>query len=82
MVLAFAKALKEFGATIIYVANILGQTQTLPSAIYAFLLLPGGGMLPRFGLLLLSIFISGFAPTLSEWMASVRYAGYQPMTLF
>ena len=37
MVLAFAKAMKEFGATIIYVANIPGQRQTLPSAIYAFL---------------------------------------------
>jgi len=37
MVLAFAKAMNEFGATIIYVANIPGQTQTLPSAIYAFL---------------------------------------------
>ena len=37
MVLAFAKAMKEFGATIIYVANIPGQTQTLPSAIYASL---------------------------------------------
>ena len=37
MVLAFAKAVKEFGATIIDVANIPGQTQTLPSAIYAFL---------------------------------------------
>ena len=37
MVLAFAKAMKEFGASIIDVANIPGQTQTLPSAIYAFL---------------------------------------------
>ena len=37
MVLAFAKAMKEFGASIIDVANIPGQTQTLPSTIYAFL---------------------------------------------
>ena len=37
MVLAFAKAMKEFGASIIDAANIPGQTQTLPSAIYAFL---------------------------------------------
>lgn len=36
-VLAFAKAMGEFGATITFVANIPGQTQTLPSAIYAFL---------------------------------------------
>ena len=41
-VLAFAKAMGEFGATITFVANIPGQTQTLPSAIYAFLQVPGG----------------------------------------
>lgn len=42
-ILAFAKALGEFGATITFVSNIPGQTQTLPSAIYAFLQVPGGG---------------------------------------
>jgi molybdate transport system permease protein len=42
MVLGFAKAMGEFGATITFVANIPGQTQTLPSAIYAFLQVPGG----------------------------------------
>ena len=41
-VLAFAKAMGEFGATITFVANIPGQTQTLPSAIYTFLQIPGG----------------------------------------
>ncbi len=41
-ILAFAKAMGEFGATITFVANIPGQTQTLPSAIYAFLQVPGG----------------------------------------
>ena len=41
-VLAFAKAMGEFGATITFVANIPGQTQTLPSAIYSFLQVPGG----------------------------------------
>lgn len=41
-VLAFAKAVGEFGATITFVANIPGQTQTLPSAVYAFLQTPGG----------------------------------------
>jgi molybdate transport system permease protein len=40
--LAFAKAMGEFGATITFVANIPGQTQTVPSAIYAFLQVPGG----------------------------------------
>ena len=41
-VLAFAKAMGEFGATISFVANIPGETQTLPSAIYGFLQVPGG----------------------------------------
>lgn len=40
-ILAFAKAIGEFGATITFVSNIPGQTQTLPSAIYAFLQVPG-----------------------------------------
>ncbi len=40
-VLAFAKAMGEFGATITFVSNIPGQTQTVPSAIYAFLQVPG-----------------------------------------
>ncbi len=41
-VLGFAKAMGEFGATITFVSNIPGQTQTLPSAIYTFLQVPGG----------------------------------------
>lgn len=41
-VLAFAKAMGEFGATITFVSAIPGQTQTLPSAIYAVLQVPGG----------------------------------------
>ncbi len=41
-ILAFAKAMGEFGATITFVSNIPNQTQTLPSAIYAFLQVPGG----------------------------------------
>lgn len=41
-ILAFAKAMGEFGATITFVSNIPGQTQTVPSAIYAFLQIPGG----------------------------------------
>jgi len=41
-ILSFAKAMGEFGATITFVSNIPGQTQTLPSAIYSFLQVPGG----------------------------------------
>jgi molybdate transport system permease protein len=40
-VLGFAKALGEFGATITFVSAIPGQTQTVPSAIYALLQVPG-----------------------------------------
>lgn len=41
-ILGFAKAMGEFGATITFVSNIPGETQTIPSAIYAFLQVPGG----------------------------------------
>lgn len=41
-VLGFAKAMGEFGATITFVANIPGETQTLPSAIYSLTQTPGG----------------------------------------
>ena len=43
MILTFAKAMGEFGATITFVSNIPGETQTLPSAIYTFTQVPGGG---------------------------------------
>jgi molybdate transport system permease protein len=43
MILTFAKAMGEFGATITFVSNIPGETQTLPSAIYTYIQVPGGG---------------------------------------
>ena len=42
ILLAFAKALGEFGATITFVSAIPGETQTLPAAIYAYTQVPGG----------------------------------------
>lgn len=64
-VLAFAKAMGEFGATITFVSNIPGQTQTLPSAIYAFLQVPGGdGGALR--LVLVAIAVAMLALILSE----------------
>src|SRR3546814_7007254 len=42
MVLSFARAFGEFGATITFVSNIPGETQTLPTAIYVFTQVPGG----------------------------------------
>lgn len=67
-VLAFAKAMGEFGATITFVSNIPGQTQTLPSAIYAFLQVPGGDG-QAFRLVLVSIAVAMGALILSEWIA-------------
>ncbi len=67
-VLAFAKAMGEFGATITFVANIPGQTQTLPSAVYAFLQVPGGdGAAAR--LVIVAIVIAMGALILSEILA-------------
>lgn len=67
-ILAFAKAMGEFGATITFVSNIPGQTQTLPSAIYAFLQVPGGeGAALR--LVAVSVAIALGALALSEWLA-------------
>ena len=40
--LAFARSLGEFGATITFVSNIPGQTQTLPLALYSLVQMPGG----------------------------------------
>jgi len=41
-IMGFAKAMGEFGATITFVSNIPGETQTLALAVYSFLQLPGG----------------------------------------
>jgi len=67
-ILAFAKAMGEFGATITFVSNIPGQTQTLPSAIYAFLQVPGGESQAA-RLVLIAIAIAMTALLLSEWIS-------------
>ena len=67
-VLAFAKAMGEFGATITFVSNIPGQTRTLPSAIYAFLQVPGGEA-SALRLVAVSVFVAMAALALSEWLA-------------
>ena len=67
-VLAFAKAMGEFGATITFVANIPGQTQTLPSAIYTFLQVPGGDP-QAFRLVLIAIAIAMLALIVSEFLS-------------
>ena len=67
-ILAFAKAMGEFGATITFVSNIPGQTQTLPSAIYAWMQVPGGDD-RAFRLVLVAIAIAMAALLLSEWVS-------------
>lgn len=68
MILSFAKAMGEFGATITFVSNIPGETQTLPSAIYTFTQIPGGE-LAAMRLTLVSIVISMGALIVSEMLA-------------
>ena len=66
-VLGFAKALGEFGATITFVSNIPGETQTLSLAIYALMQTPSGDA-EAFRLIAISAAISIVAVVLSEWL--------------
>ena len=68
IILAFAKAMGEFGATITFVSNIPGQTQTLPTAIYAFLQVPGGEA-SALRLVVIAVAVSMAALLLSELVA-------------
>jgi molybdate transport system permease protein len=68
MILCFAKAMGEFGATITFVSNIPGETQTLPSAIYTYTQVPGGEA-GALRLTIISIFIAMAALVASEVMA-------------
>jgi len=67
-ILAFAKAIGEFGATITFVSNIPGETRTIPSAIYAFLQVPGGEAAAG-RLVIVAIIIAMAALILSEFVA-------------
>ncbi|MGH2340968.1 molybdate ABC transporter permease subunit [Segnochrobactraceae bacterium EtOH-i3] len=69
MVLAFAKAMGEFGATITFVSNIPGETQTLASAIYTFTQIPDGET-GALRLTLVAVAISMAALLISEWLAA------------
>ena len=71
-ILAFAKAMGEFGATITFVSNIPGETQTLPTAIYAYTQVPGGDP-QALRLTAISVMISLAALMASEVLA--RRAG-------
>jgi molybdate transport system permease protein len=68
LILSFARSLGEFGATITFVSNIRGQTQTLPLALYTFTQVPHGeGEALR--LCVLSVLIALVALICSEILA-------------
>ena len=67
VLLAFARSLGEFGATITFVSNIPGETQTLPLAIYSLTQSPGGDA-AIMRLCALSIVLSLAALAASEWI--------------
>jgi molybdate transport system permease protein len=72
MMLAFARALGEFGATITFVSNIPGETQTISAAIYTLTQVPDGDA-AALRLVLVAVCISLIALIASEWLA--RRAG-------
>jgi molybdate transport system permease protein len=71
-VLAFARALGEFGATITFVSNIPGETQTISAAIYTLTQVPGGDA-QALHLVVVAVLISLAALMISEWFG--RRAG-------
>lgn len=77
MLLSFARSLGEFGATITFVSNIPGETQTLPLAIYTFTQVPGGDA-QAMRLCVIAIALSLAALMISELLlrrANLRAAG-------
>jgi molybdate transport system permease protein len=70
LVLSFARGLGEFGATITFVSNIPGETQTIPLAIYGLTQVPGGDA-QAWRLCLISIVLSLGALIASEWLMRI-----------
>jgi molybdate transport system permease protein len=68
MVLCFAKAIGEFGATITFVSSIPGETQTIASAVYALIQTPSGDR-EAMQLIVISMILAFGALLLSEWFA-------------
>ena len=67
--LSFARGLGEFGATITFVSNIPGETETLPLAIYTFTQMPGGDA-AALRLSLIAVLLSVVALIASQWLAT------------
>jgi molybdate transport system permease protein len=70
VILAFARSLSEFGATITFVSNIPGETRTLPIALYALTQTPGGDA-AAMRLCVISVVVA-FAALLASEMLSRR----------
>ncbi|MFP6759159.1 MAG: molybdate ABC transporter permease subunit [Alphaproteobacteria bacterium] len=68
VILAFARSLGEFGATITFVSNIPGETRTLPIALYTYTQIPGGDLL-AFRLAGIAVILALVALMVSELMA-------------
>jgi molybdate transport system permease protein len=73
MMLAFARALGEFGATITFVSNIPGETQTISAEIYTLTQVPGGDQ-AALSLVVVAVIISLAALIASEWFARRAFA--------
>ncbi len=69
-VLAFARSLGEFGATITFVSNIPGETRTIPSAMYTLIQTPGGES-GAARLCIISIALAMISLLISEWLARI-----------
>jgi len=67
VLLSFARGLGEFGATITFVSNIPGETETLPLAIYSFTQVPGGDS-QALRLSIIAVVLSILALVTSEWL--------------
>jgi molybdate transport system permease protein len=72
--LAFARSIGEFGATITFVSNIPGETRTLPLAIYSLVQTPGGDT-GALRLVIFSIIIALMALLVSEYLAKQARRG-------
>jgi len=68
ILLSFARSLGEFGATITFVSNIPGETQTLPIAIYTLIQAPSGDP-AALRLSVIAVALSVLALLVSEWLA-------------
>ncbi|MCS3430917.1 molybdate ABC transporter permease subunit [Klebsiella sp. BIGb0407] len=69
-VLAFARSLGEFGATITFVSNIPGETRTLPSAMYTLIQTPGGEH-AAWRLCVIAIGLAMISLLVAEWLARI-----------